>query len=61
MKPDLTKTQQQIVDLLCQGYTNQEIITELTCTPKSLDNWLKKIKNKTGLTTRKQIINFYKI
>jgi DNA-binding CsgD family transcriptional regulator len=61
MNHDLTKTQQEIVSLLVAGYTKPEILAELTCTSKSLDNWLRQIKQKHGFTTLRQIVNFYKV
>jgi DNA-binding CsgD family transcriptional regulator len=61
MNHDLTKTQFTVVSLLVAGYTKSEIIAELTCSSKSLDNWLRQIKQKHGFTTLRQIVNFYRI
>ena len=61
MNGDLTKTEHEIVSLLVAGYNKSEIIEELTCTSKSLDNWLRKIKQIHGFSTIREIINFYRI
>ena len=61
MNHDLTQTQFAVVSLLVAGYNKSEIMDELTCTSKSLDNWLRQIKQKHGFKTLRQITDFYRV
>ncbi len=58
MKPLLTKTEIEIVEMICWGYSNKEIIKKLKITEQSVKSHLNKIYKKTGVSDRLQLAMF---
>ena len=54
----LSEREQQVLDLLAQGFTNQQIGKELHLSPKTIGTYRYRISNKLGLETRADIVRF---
>ncbi len=54
-RPLLTKTETGIVKMICQGYSNKEIMKKLKVTEQSVKSHLNRIYKKTGVSDRLQL------
>jgi DNA-binding CsgD family transcriptional regulator len=57
----LTPTEQQIADLVVQGYTNAEVARELFLSVKTVENTLTRVYRKLGLRSRRELAHRYRI
>jgi DNA-binding CsgD family transcriptional regulator len=57
-RPLLTKTETEIVKMICQGHSNKEIMKKLNCTGQSVKSHLNRIYKKTGVSDRLQLAMF---
>jgi DNA-binding CsgD family transcriptional regulator len=57
-RPLLTKMETQIVKMICQGYSNKEIMKKLKVTEQSVKSHLNRIYKKTGVSDRLQLAIF---
>jgi DNA-binding CsgD family transcriptional regulator len=56
--PLLTRTETEIVKMICQGNSNKEIMKKLKVTEQSVKSHLNRIYKKTGVTDRLQLAVF---
>lgn len=54
-RPLLTGTEMEIVKMICQGYSNKEIMKQLKVTEQSVKSHLNRIYKKTGVSDRLQL------
>jgi DNA-binding NarL/FixJ family response regulator len=54
--PDLSEREREILELIAQGYTNQEIAARLHITSKTVSNHISRIFNKLQVVNRAQAI-----
>lgn len=52
----LTKTEQQLLDLACAGKSNTDIAAELGKSVRTVENYLGRIYDKFGVTTRQELL-----
>jgi DNA-binding NarL/FixJ family response regulator len=51
----VTARERDVIELIAQGYTNQQIAFELTLTPGTVANYVARILGKLGLESRTQV------
>ncbi len=54
----LNRTETQIVEMICQGNSNKEIMKKLKVTEQSVKSHLNKIYKKTGVSDRVELATF---
>ncbi len=54
----LTRREEEVASLLCDGMTAKEAAGVLCVTPKTIEKHIENIKNKTGCNRRVQLINY---
>jgi len=57
-KPDLTEKELEIVKLICNGFSNKEIMKKLKISEQSVKSRLRRIYRKTGVSSRLQLALF---
>jgi DNA-binding CsgD family transcriptional regulator len=57
-RPFLTRMETEIVKMICQGYSNKEIMKKLKVTEQSVKSHLNRIYKKTGVSDRLQLALF---
>ncbi len=57
-RPLLTRTETEIVKMICRGYSNKEIMKRLKVTEQSVKSHLNRIYKKTGVSDRLQLAIF---
>ncbi len=57
-RPFLTRMETEIVKMICQGYSNKEIMKKLKVTEQSVKSHLNRIFKKTGVSDRLQLAIF---
>jgi DNA-binding NarL/FixJ family response regulator len=55
---DLSERELEIIELVAQGLTNQEIAGSLTISKRTVDNHVSNIFNKTGAKNRVALLNW---
>ena len=57
-RSDLSEREIEIIDLVAQGLTNQEIAVALTISKRTVDNHVSNIFTKTGAKNRVALLNW---
>ncbi len=57
-RPLLTKTEIEIVKMICKGHSNKEIMKKLKVTEQSVKSHLNRIYKKTGVSDRIELAMF---
>ncbi len=57
-KPDLTEKELEIVNLICNGFSNKEVMKKLEISEQSVKSRLSRIYKKTGVSDRLQLALF---
>jgi DNA-binding NarL/FixJ family response regulator len=56
---DLTKREWRLAALVADGYTNRRIATTLRCSEQVVKNWMRRVFDKTGMSTRLELAAWY--
>lgn len=57
--PSLSKAEIRVIELLTRGYSEKEIADKLNLSPHTVNNHMKNIKERNGLTKNTEIIPMY--
>ena len=59
MKTGLTQRERQIMELLCEGKTNQQIALDLKISPKTVESYLTRLYRKLRVHNRSSAVAVY--